>query len=42
MKQTWRWFGPDDQVTIDGMLQTGVQGVVTGLYNLPPGHCLGQ
>ncbi|PJI85386.1 D-mannonate dehydratase [Yoonia maricola] len=37
MKQTWRWFGPTDQVTIDDMLQAGVAGVVTGLYNLAPG-----
>lgn len=37
MKQTWRWFGPDDQVTIEHMLQAGVQGVVTALHDMPPG-----
>ncbi|MEP3295886.1 MAG: mannonate dehydratase [Pseudoruegeria sp.] len=42
MKQTWRWFGPDDQVTIDDMLQAGVQGVVTGLYDLSPGTVWGN
>ena len=28
MKQTWRWFGPQDIVGIDDMLQAGVEGVV--------------
>ncbi|MEP3846866.1 MAG: mannonate dehydratase [Paracoccaceae bacterium] len=37
MKETWRWFGPSDGVTVDHMLQSGVQGVVTGLYDLQPG-----
>ena len=37
MKETWRWFGPLDGVTVDHMLQSGVQGVVTGLYDLQPG-----
>lgn len=38
MKETWRWFGPNDNVTIDDMLQSGVQGVVTGLYDIAPGQ----
>ncbi len=37
MKETWRWFGPSDSVSVENMLQSGVQGVVTGLYHLPPG-----
>lgn len=36
MKQTWRWFGPHDAVTTDDMLQSGVEGVVTALYHIPP------
>jgi mannonate dehydratase len=38
MKQTWRWFGPKDRVSIDDMLQAGVQGVVTALHHRHPGQ----
>lgn len=37
MKQTWRWFGPDDAVTTADMLQAGVEGVVTALHHIAPG-----
>lgn len=37
MQQTWRWFGPNDLMSIDGMRQAGVEGVVTALHHLPPG-----
>ncbi|MFV0386202.1 mannonate dehydratase, partial [Paracoccus sp. (in: a-proteobacteria)] len=37
MKHTWRWFGPQDRVSIDDMLQAGVKGVVTALHHVRTG-----
>ena len=38
MKQTWRWFGPADLVSIDDMRQAGVEGVVSALHHRAPGE----
>src|SRR5687767_14863106 len=39
MYLTFRWFGPDDPVTLDRIRQIpSMEGIVAALYHLPPGE----
>jgi len=37
MKQTWRWFGPDDLIPIPHIRQAGVEGIVSALHHINSG-----
>jgi mannonate dehydratase len=38
MKQTWRWFGPEDPVTLAHVRQAGAVGVVSALHHMNRGQ----
>lgn len=38
MKETWRWFGPADEITIPEIRQTGAAGIVSALHHIPSGE----
>ncbi len=38
MIESWRWFGPYDDITLPEVAQTGAVGVVTALHDIPYGQ----
>jgi len=38
MKETWRWFGPSDPITLKHVAHAGATGVVTSLHHIPTGE----
>lgn len=38
MEKTWRWFGPNDKITLEMLRQIGVEGIVTSLHHIANGE----
>ncbi|MCZ4290321.1 mannonate dehydratase [Hoeflea alexandrii] len=38
MKESWRWYGPLDKISLGEIAQTGASGIVTALHEVPYGE----